>query len=279
VGKNPAVIDDSDTAELAEQVAQLQAELELLKSLNEVTRLINETDPLGGTLERICAVAAHSLAGCEVGMSLGGRARALESAASSTERSARLDDAQRDAGEGPCLLAMATQVQVRAAGDDLIRQWPVFGAAAVAEGVRAVVAEPFLVQGESRGALNIYVVEDRPLPDTELGLVQLLAAQAATALTNVQLYSQSAELARNLQLAMESRGVIEQAKGILMARRSCDEDTAFELLRRASQDHNVKVRDLARELVDWAISPSFQGAAPGLAPDHLGRLLGLHPQG
>lgn len=253
-----------------EQVERLHAEVELLKSLADVTRLVSEPDPMKGTLERICGVAADALPGCEVGMSLGGEARELESGAASTERADRLDAAQRQAGEGPCLAALADRSVHEASEQELIERWPQFGRAARGEGVKSVLAFPFIVQGRSRGALNVYAFESGSLDDRARHLVSLLADQAATALDNAQLYHRSAELARNLSIAMESRGVIEQAKGIIMSRRHCTEDDAFGLMRRVSQDHNVKVRDLARDVVQWA-----SDVRPAAAlPVHLDDLIG-----
>jgi transcriptional regulator with GAF, ATPase, and Fis domain len=249
----------------------LHAEVELLRSLTEVTRLVSESDPTKGTLDRLCGVAGNSLAGAEVGMSLGGAARELESGAASTERADRLDRAQRQAGEGPCLAALADQNPHEAHGPALEEQWPCFGAMAAEEGVRGVLAVPFLVEGQSRGALNVYLFEGDGIDHQARRLVHLLAEAAAAALANVALYRRSAELARNLSIAMESRAVIEQAKGLIIGQRSCTPDEAFSLLRRVSQDRNVKVRDLAVELVGFAMAGP--GASP--PPAHLVELFRL----
>jgi len=245
-----------------EQVERLHAEIELLRDLSEVTRLVSEPDPARGILERICALAGTSLPGCEVGMSLGGQVRDLESGASSSERAERLDRAQRATGEGPCLSALADQTPHEAVGGELTERWPTFGPVAAADGVEAVLAVPFLVEGRSRGALNVYAMDAARLDDRARRLTSLLAEPAAAALANAQLYHRSAELARNLSIAMESRGVIEQAKGIIMFRRRCSEEDAFARLRQVSQDHNIKVRDLAQQVVSHAAAFPAEGTAP-----------------
>ena len=74
------------------------------------------------------------------------------------------------------------------------------------------------------------------------------------AVANAALFASTADLARNLQIAMASRAVIEQAKGILMAQRRCGADEAFELLRARSQRQNVKLRALCQSVVDSAVS-------------------------
>lgn len=262
----------ADVSENVEsQLEWLNAEVELLRSLIEVTRLGSEADPTKATLDRLCRVAGTSLPGCEVGMSLGGAARDLESGAASTERADRLDRAQRSTGEGPCLAALSDQSPQHAHGAELTERWPQFGPAAMGEGVKGVVAIPFLVDGQSRGALNVYVFTDEGIDQRGTRLVGLLAEQASAALTNAQIYQRSAELARNLSIAMESRAAIEQAKGVIMAQRGCDPDEAFDRLRRTSQKYNVKVRDLAHEVVGHA------AAGPGTTPPpaHLAELIRL----
>ena len=86
---------------------------------------------------------------------------------------------------------------------------------------------------------------EETIADLELRLVQEHAASVA----NARLLDEASQLAHNLTLALESRGDIEQAKGILMAREHCTPDEAFDILRRASQRQNQKLREVARELI------------------------------
>jgi AmiR/NasT family two-component response regulator len=87
-------------------------------------------------------------------------------------------------------------------------------------------------------------------------LAQTFAGHAAVALANAYLYHSTAELARHLQTAMDSRAVIEQAKGIVMAERRCGPDEAFAFLTAVSQETNRKVRDVAAALVAGIRRPS-----------------------
>ncbi len=93
-------------------------------------------------------------------------------------------------------------------------------------------------------------------------LLPLLADQVMTAVANAELYESSHALAVHLELALESRGVIERAKGVLIARQGCDQDQAFDILRRASQRLNRKLRDIATDLVTNAAT----GEVPEWAP-------------
>jgi transcriptional regulator with GAF, ATPase, and Fis domain len=258
----------ADEAEFAEEVAQLHAEVDLLRNLAEVTRLVSEDNPMRGTLERLCELLASTLPDCQVGMSLGGEARDLEVGAASSPTADALDRAQRQAGEGPCLSALSQQQSQWAPDlEALERHWPRFADRARQAGVRAMLAVPFLVEGRSRGALNIYASSEAALDDRALRIVRTVADQASVALANAQLYAESAQLARNLAVAMANRSVIEQTKGIIMLRRACGEDEAFDYLRRASQLYNIKVRDLAREIVEHAVDPHAQ------LPPHLAGVL------
>jgi AmiR/NasT family two-component response regulator len=105
------------------------------------------------------------------------------------------------------------------------------------------------VEEKIDGALNLYGVQDRAFDDRAVLLAETFAGYAAVALANANLYGVTAKLARQLQTAMASRAVIEQAKGIIMGNRRCTADEAFAVLIRISQDSNRKLRDVAATLV------------------------------
>ena len=111
------------------------------------------------------------------------------------------------------------------------------------------------------GRLNIF--DERATHDAEVAVLHVGAAEAdavavaqrfgdqlGLAAANVRVMASAAELARQLQVAMESRATIEQAKGIIMAANRCSPDAAFDILRRASQNRNRKLRDIASDIVE-----------------------------
>jgi AmiR/NasT family two-component response regulator len=108
------------------------------------------------------------------------------------------------------------------------------------------------------GALNLYSRERDGFDRLDEAFVTLLTEQAAVTVATTERYLAARDLAAQLEEAMRSRAVIEQAKGVLMARHHVDEDRAFELLRVDSQQRNVKVRVIAREVVE----SSRAGAPP-----------------
>jgi AmiR/NasT family two-component response regulator len=100
--------------------------------------------------------------------------------------------------------------------------------------------------------LNMYSDRKDGFPQHDVELARTLAAYAAVALTNVHLYDSQKRVAEHLQKALESRGVIDQAKGIVMGERRCSADDAFTVLVQLSQTSNRKLRDVAQALVDSA---------------------------
>jgi GAF domain-containing protein len=167
------------------------------------------------------------------------------------EVAAAVDGAQYRSGAGPCPEALRTATVVRV-DDTLVTPsaWRAFRTAAVLAGVRSALAVPLVTRQGVLGALSFYAHAPRALGPAVVEDVPTLAAQAAVVLANARAYWASADRACGLAQAMASRAVIEQAKGKIMAIRGCGEAEAFAILSRASQRENVKVRDLARRMVE-----------------------------
>ena len=141
---------------------------------------------------------------------------------------------------------------VRIDAMDTDTRWPAFGAAALARGVGSSMSMPLDLSGESVGGLNVYGREPGAFSEQDELLAKGFAVQASVVISNAQAYWAASELTRNLTVAMESRAVIEQAKGILIARHGLGDDEAFDRLRQQSQTENRKLRDVATEIVDQA---------------------------
>lgn len=174
-------------------------------------------------------------------------------AASSSELSREIDESQYAAGEGPCLACAEAgqRVWIRDIGAE--QRWRHYALVAQRHGVRSSLAVPLPVQRQVVGSLNLYATTDDGFDDTSVALAERFAAYAAVAIANTTLYMSSAQLARQLEEALASRAVIEQAKGVLMCRHSCDADDAFQMLVRRSQTTHLKLRDVARAVVDEAV--------------------------
>ena len=169
------------------------------------------------------------------------------------ETAPEIDQAQYDSGQGPCLQAFREQRTTRLDSTSEPGPWPEFRRAAAAHGIGSVLSLPLVVDKSSVGALNVYARHERAFSADDVETGTLFASQAAIVLANAQAYWDARELSVGLNEAMKNRAVIEQAKGMLMAAEGCDEDAAFEILVKASQRENVKLRDVARRLVDHAV--------------------------
>src|SRR4051812_12434752 len=176
------------------------------------------------------------------------RADRLLTLAGSTGMPGGLDQRQYENGAGPCVDTADSQREHYA--PDLAREtrWPTYRSYALSTGVRCVLALPLDVEGETGAALNLYGTE----PDT-LGAGREAArhfAARATDAVNVALrIERDQQSVADVRAALLSRSVIDQAIGILMARERVDARIALDRLRRASQDRNVKLRDLCTDLV------------------------------
>jgi GAF domain-containing protein len=161
-----------------------------------------------------------------------------------------LDERQYADDAGPCYDAALGGAAAHIPDMRAETRWPLFTAAARAAGALSSLATPIPLQHYANAAINMYATEPEAFDDEALALAQSFASYAGVALANMHLYESTRTLADQLQTAMESRAVIEQAKGILMAQQGCTPDEAFGLLVKLSQSSNRKLREVAQALVD-----------------------------
>ena len=167
-----------------------------------------------------------------------------------SEEAPEVDQLQYAEGAGPCLEAYRQKKVIRVASNRTEERWPEFTRRAADKGVLSSLSLPLVVEDRGIGALNFYAHAEDAFSAEDEAVGMAFAEQAAVIMANAQAYWGARDHIRNLDEAMRSRAVIEQAKGILMARSNLDEDEAFDMLRRASQRENRKLRDLAAELVE-----------------------------
>jgi GAF domain-containing protein len=170
----------------------------------------------------------------------------------SPEFAYRLERLEHREDEGPGVCARARQQVICATIAADRPRWPRYRAAAIGEGVRAILAAPLTAGSKAMGTLSFYSQSAELFDDNAVGKAAAFAEHAAHLLACAQELAESRSVARNLRLAMQSRAAIEQAKGILMARERCDPQRAFDLLRAVSQRSHVKLCDVARRLVEAA---------------------------
>ncbi|WEV24268.1 GAF and ANTAR domain-containing protein [Streptomyces sp. 71268] len=214
-----------------------------------VTDLLLETDSLEGFLDTL---ADHALArtpaadGCGITLSREGRFLTVASAG----RSARdLDEKQYGLDDGPCLQALRNGEEFMIADMLGEQRWDPYPAHAVARGTRSSLSLPIAAHTHTAGALNLYSPKPDGFAETDLTGLRLIAAQATGAIALAQRIADAQRFANDLETAMRSRSIIDQAIGIIMGQQRCDAEKAFGILRGASQNRNIKLRDLCRDLV------------------------------
>lgn len=232
------------------RLAALAAEVrEVHLLLPEATRLCEEA--LGG--------------GTVVSAALGDPAEPDVVAAASS-LAALADGAQMTAGEGPCRTAHGSAGMVQAADLRSDPRWPRL-AERLPEPVQGAVCAPLVVGEEVAGTLNVYT-SSRPVTEALVDSVGLLAAAVGTTVQELQMDRQLEDVARQLEEALASRAVIDQAKGIVMAHRRCSAEQAFQHLVDLSSSSHVKLRDVAGRIVanvtdEEARRPGAAGPRPG----------------
>jgi transcriptional regulator with GAF, ATPase, and Fis domain len=177
----------------------------------------------------------------------------LRVAAASNEAAGLLDLFQLQNDQGPCLDCYRTGRPVTAT--DLTapdQQWPRFAAAATQYGFRTVEALPMRLRDQVIGALNLFRVAPGPFEQADLRLGQALADVATIGLLHERNVRRSETVVEQLQAALNSRVVIEQAKGKLAERLSIDTDQAFGILRDYARNSNQRLTAVARNFVTSA---------------------------
>lgn len=154
-----------------------------------------------------------------------------------------LDMKQQETGRGPCIEAAREQTLICV--NDLQRdpRWPEFSAEARACGVSSMLCAPLWVNKRTLGTLSLYAPQSAAFGEHDKRIIELFATLAALALAEAQRTG-------HLRAALLNRDVIGQAKGIIMERYDVDADAAFSTLKRVSQDRNMKLHEIARQVTE-----------------------------
>ena len=220
---------------------------ELWRDLSQVVLVDRGLDEVLG---EVTDIAARSIPGAESTSITLVRGDRAFTAAHTGEMALVADELQYERGYGPCMDAGRAGVVLRIDDMGTEQRWPDYVRRVLEVGVRSSLSIPLPYQGSTIGALNNYSTQPQAFASAESEAAATAVAEAvAVAVLNADAHDRLAEHARNLRLAMDSRAVIEQAKGVLMAQRGLDAEQAFEILRDASQRYNRKLRDIAAGIV------------------------------
>lgn len=214
----------------------------------QITQWLLETDSLEDFLQTL-ADTALELSGAEgAGMTLEGDGRPV-TVVSAGPAAPKLDEKQYGQDDGPCLQSLRTGEEISV--PDMLDEtrWGDYPAYAVACGIRSSLSLPIAAHTRTAGALNLYAGPPDAFAKTDLLALRSLTAQATGGIALARRLTDTLEFAEQLQTAMRSRSVIDQALGVVMGQRRCTAQEAFAILRSASQHRNVKLRDVCAELI------------------------------
>jgi GAF domain-containing protein len=168
----------------------------------------------------------------------------------SDARAETLDETQYRVGSGPCLQSLRDGRTVSVVDARTEQRWPAYVHVAAETGLRCSLSLPLTIAGDTFGAMNVYGFE-RPnlFGSAEQRLLERFAAQAAGTLRVADRQVKDAALLAQMEESLLSRTIIDQALGIVMGQQRCTASTAFELLRRESQNSRRRLRDIAADLV------------------------------
>ncbi len=213
-------------------------------------------------LDQLVHACVELLGVAAAGMLLDDQKGNLAVVASSSEETRLLEVFQLQNDEGPCLDCVRSGASV-SYGDlrTEIGRWPLFVPAALAAGFLSVTAVPLRLRDQTIGGLNLFDAAAEPVSPDDRRMAQALADMATIGILHRRSAHRSTIVAEQLQHALNSRIVIEQAKGVLAERSNISMERAFDVLRRHARNHNLKLTDVALAVVRGELFAS--GSAPG----------------
>jgi ANTAR domain/GAF domain len=227
---------------------------EFALSFSETVRSLFSAGSVTDTLVSVVELAVSTIEGCDYAGLFLLDAGVVTAPAHTDPIVVEVDALQQQTNEGPCLDAIAHRIIFHA--DDLSKdlRWLHFAPQATRAGIRSVLALPLLADTE-RGALNLYARYPSAFGVVDRAKAAILVSMASLALSVAHSHEDGERRAANLHAALSSRETIGEALGILIERERITPHNAFEILRRASQHLNVKLREVAQNLVDTGEDP------------------------
>ncbi len=244
---------------MTNEVHDVQADADdLQSSLVDLAALVTGARGLPELLQLVAVYAAHAIPGADgAGVTLLRVERPdnrVEALAASDPFVAEIDEIQYvTVNEGPCITAALERRTVRSGSLGGEKMWPRFGPRVGRLGIHSALSLPLLLPGQVVGAINVYARGKDVFDDHAQELGELFAAPAAVAVHNAHTLSQAIALTSQLQTALATRPVIDEAVGLLRSRTGATSQEARERLREMSQREHVKMIDIAQRLVDEAV--------------------------
>jgi GAF domain-containing protein len=224
----------------------------LRQALDQLADLRTSPVSVEEALERVMATADALFQVDGTALQLVDRDQVLRNLATSDRRAALLEELQAEHGEGPCVDAFDDKEPVSAgdlADDD---RWPAFAPEAAGRGLLAVLASPIPYSDQAVGVVAVFAGEPHDWTEAEREAIVAFTELVALLILNAMEARERGRLAGELQVALDSRVVIEQAKGVLVGRHGLTTRQAFERLRRQARDQRRPLAEVARAVVSAA---------------------------
>jgi GAF domain-containing protein len=240
------------TQQASADAADLQA------AIGELAGLVADSQGLPELLAAVSMFAVHAIPGADgAGVTLLRVDRAdnmVEALAASAPFVAEIDEIQYvTLNEGPCITAVLERRTVCSGSLGGEKMWPRFGPRVGRLGVHSALSLPLLLSGQVVGAINVYAHGKDVFDEHAAELGELFAKPAAVAVHNAQILAQALALTAQLQRALSTRPVIDQAIGLIRGRSGRSAEEAFTQLRAISQNEHRKLAEVAQHLVDEAV--------------------------
>ena len=225
---------------------------DLREGLEGLSRLTNRLG-LEDLLTRVASYAVRAIPGADgAGLTLLEEDRA-DTVVSTAAFVREIDDIQYEIGQGPCITAARESQTVVSGSLGSDPRWRKFGGSVARLGVHSVLSLPLVTHDGVVGAMNVYAHDKNVFDERAAELGEIFAVPAAVAVQNAHVLAQAQRLAARLQSALETRGVIDRAVGIMMSRSGGTVEQALDRLRAMSQNEHHKLVVVARQIVDDAV--------------------------
>ena len=227
----------------------------LTQAVREFTRTLLSPYDRDDVLARLLSQTIEALDASGAGIMLADDSGKLGFAAASDDRVEPVELAQSDTDSGACSEAYRSNKAVVIADLTAENRWPGYTERALEQGFAAVIGVPLVAWGQTIGVLNVY--RDTPTEWTaaDLEACEIVAGMGAAYILGAHRAKAQHDLSEQLYEALRSRGVIERAKGIIMANENVGAEAAFDLLRELSMNRNQKLRDIAAIIAEHGWDP------------------------
>lgn len=222
--------------------------------VEQVSKVVRTPDELRSYLQDVCVAALNHFPAC-VGVALHLVVDGVVRRVGFTTRRDSIEEPATSPNPGDCLATLRRRAKL-ATVESVRSAWPSFAEYMDRQGFGSVLSVPLVVEDEVLGTMGLYTCAPDDFDEADVVVAGAAGQVCADTVAAAREIIGARALAGQLQTAMQSRAAIEQAKGILMAVRGVSEDQAFEIIRKSSQDRNIKVRVLAEQIVNGAVERS-----------------------